>query len=338
MMDSLADKRVPVVVLGGFLGAGKSTILNRLLGEPGIEAAKVAVIVNEFGETSIDHLMVETVVGDTTVLKNGCICCVIRDDLCAALRELLDRCSQPGGVAIDRIVIETTGLADPGPIARSIVTDPLLSRHLRFAGVLCAVDAVQSAEQLRDFALCRQQIASADVVLVTKVDVASAAAVSDACAAVQALNATALVACRNARVDPLQPLFDLLTCAASQRRATVQAVSQALTHVGRGSASDADAIQSVSVRLGEAVDWVAFSVWLSAFVHGYAGCVLRVKGVLRLKESAQPVLINVVRAVIHPPDRLDETGELPAGSTLVFIVVGLRASRIEASLRHFLAG
>lgn len=340
-MVNRPDKRIPVVVLGGFLGAGKSTILNRLLAEAGNEATRVAVIVNEFGETSIDHLLVETVVGDTTVLKNGCICCVIRDDLTNALCELLERCSQSDGIIIDRVIIETTGLADPGPIAKSISTDALLSQQLRFAGVLCAVDALQCAGQLRDFYLCRQQIASADIAVITKGDVAGSELVRGAQALIEKLNPTATVVFRNARVDSLRPIFDLLMCGESQRQASVQGVMQARQdHMGIGSnvSGVANEIQTVSVQLCGRIEWVAFSVWLSAFVHAYADSILRIKGVIRVQGGTHPVLINVVRSFIHPPDNLDETKELPAGSTLVFITTGIQSRRVEASLRSFLAG
>ncbi|MNP01763.1 putative GTP-binding protein YjiA [compost metagenome] len=241
---------------------------------------------------------------------------------------------------IDRVIIETTGLADPGPIAKSIATDPLLCQQLRFAGVLCAVDALQCVEQLRDFALCRQQIASADVAMITKIDLASPESVNKARALIEDLNATARVICRNARVDPLRSIFDSLMCGETQRKASAQGVVQAgrvLKRLGTNSSGLAHDIQSVSVQLNDTFEWVAFSVWLSAFVHCYADSVLRIKGVIRVQGGSQPVLINVVRSFIHPPDNLDGNDELPAGSTLVFIVTGIQPGRIEASLRHFMA-
>ena len=155
--------RVPVSVLTGFLGSGKTTLLNRLLSSA--ELAGTAVIVNEFGETGLDHeLLTAASADDVVLLPNGCLCCAVRGDLVKALSTLLDR----PGQAIHRVVIETSGLAEPGPILRTLMLDPLLSQRYRLGTVLCTVDAVLGLQSLERHPEALAQLAAADEVWLTK--------------------------------------------------------------------------------------------------------------------------------------------------------------------------
>ncbi|RUU58256.1 GTP-binding protein, partial [Mesorhizobium sp. M2C.T.Ca.TU.009.01.2.1] len=169
--DRASDARVPVTVLTGFLGSGKTTVLNRLLREPSLAGA--AVIVNEFGAVGLDHLLIEASEEQFTLLDNGCVCCTVRGDLVATLKEL-DRKSQAGETPpLSRVIIETTGLADPAPILHTLMAEAELMARFRIGGVVTTVDAVNGATTLARHSEAAKQIAVADRLLITKTDLVS---------------------------------------------------------------------------------------------------------------------------------------------------------------------
>src|SRR5947209_15928194 len=155
----------PVTVLTGCLGAGKTTVLNHLLRQPAM--ARTAVLVNEFGEIGIDHLLVEKLDENTVLLNAGCLCCTVRGDLTRVLREMLPRARRD---EISRIVIETTGLAEPAPILATLMTDPVVASAYRLDGVVTVIDAVAGETNLRDRPEAVRQIAVADRIVLTKTD------------------------------------------------------------------------------------------------------------------------------------------------------------------------
>jgi Ni2+-binding GTPase involved in maturation of urease and hydrogenase len=166
------ESPIPVTVLTGFLGAGKTTLLNHLLRQP--EMAGTAVMINEFGEIGLDHLLVETLEEDAILLQSGCLCCTIRGDLSAALVRLAER--MEAGQPIRRVVLETTGLADPVPILQTLLADPAIQRHFVLAGVVTLVDAANGMATLDTQPEAVRQVAVADRLLVSKPDLVDAAA------------------------------------------------------------------------------------------------------------------------------------------------------------------
>ena len=174
-MGADLSSKVPVVLLTGFLGSGKTTLLRRILNHPGM--AKTAVLINEFGEIGLDHLLVKAVHGDTIVLQNGCICCRLQADLRTGLRGLIDgRGKDDATGEFDRIVIETTGLADPAPILQALMAHPGLLGLFRLDGVIAMVDAVNGDATLDRHEEAVRQVAMADRIVLTKSDLGEAAA------------------------------------------------------------------------------------------------------------------------------------------------------------------
>ena len=159
---------IPVVVLTGFLGSGKTTLLQHLLETE--DGRRAAVLINEFGEISLDHLLVKSVSGSTVVLQNGCVCCSVRSELRAGLRELIDGRAKGELPPFDRIVIETTGLADPVPVVQTITVDPMLRNQLRLASLVSTVDALNGIEQIDTQHEALRQAATADRLVITKTD------------------------------------------------------------------------------------------------------------------------------------------------------------------------
>ena len=179
-------ERLPVSLITGFLGSGKTTLLNRLLQRP--EMADSAVIINEFGEVALDHLLIEPVTGEAVVLASGCVCCAVRGDLQDALRRLLVQRDRGEVPAFSRMLIETSGLADPAPVVQLLLNNPLLGHDLRLDTVATTVDATSGFDQIEQYPEALKQAAIADRLLVTKTDIAPAGRIEALIRALQGIN------------------------------------------------------------------------------------------------------------------------------------------------------
>ena len=327
----------PVTVLTGFLGAGKTTLLNHLLRQP--ELARTAVLVNEFGEIGLDHLLVEKL-DDTTVLLNaGCLCCTVRGDLARALREMLPRARRD---EISRIVIETTGLADPVPILATLMTDPVAASAYRLDGIVTVVDAVNGVAHLDTQEEAVRQVAVADRIVISKADLADPAPIRDR---VQALNPGAPVAeVAHGAVDPrfilhaglFDPAAKIPDVAGWLNAAAFDAATDHHHHHDRNR-HDAR-IAAFCITLDQPLDWQGVAMWLEMLVASRGENLLRVKGILNLKGQDRPVAIHAVRHLMHPPAMLAAwpDGD-PRTSRLVFITRDLPRAVIEDGLRAFQA-
>ena len=311
----------PVTIVTGFLGSGKTTLLGRVLSEPSMSNA--AVLVNEFGEVGLDHHLLRRVDERAVLLGNGCVCCTTREDLVEALLELLDL-DQRGQISrLDRIVIETTGLADPAPILHTVFMDPVLQHHFSVDLVLTTVDAVNGDLHLDRNPESVKQIAAADKIVVTKTDAAGPEAVRALISRLGAINPSARVfeaAFGEMDADELFRQDGSVSNAASGARA-VEPHDVGDTH-------------SVSLTFDGAVDWAAFGIWLSMLLHSRGEDVLRVKGLLDVGEEG-PVVVNGVQHTIHPPEHLDRWPDEDRRSRIVFITKGIRSEELLGSLEAF---
>ena len=348
----MADARIPVFLLTGFLGSGKTSLLSAILAAPEMEDS--AVIINEFGEISLDHLILRPLEGEAVVLRNGCVCCALRDDLKLTLQDLLDRAMRGEIPPFSRVVIETTGLADPIPILETLLTDALLRHQFRHERTIVTLDAVLGASQLAHHPESVRQVAVADRIVLTKTDIATPAEAEATLRAARSVNAGAVVERPGTKEhDPRalvaasgQPAADHL----EETRAWLAAFEEEHRadhghhHHDCDGAHDHDhdhhhgtAIRSLSLRLTERLDWSAFGVWLSALLHRHGTRVLRTKGILDVSDIEGPVVLQAAEHVIHPPVHLPAWPDGERGSRLVFIVQDLDPEEIRRSRDTFLS-
>jgi G3E family GTPase len=327
---------IPVTVLTGFLGSGKTTLLQRLLRSP--KMARTVVLINELGEIGLDHLLIEHVEESVVLLKSGCICCSIRDDLKSTLRGLLGRRDRGEIPEFDRVVIETTGMADPGPILYTLLGEPVVRHRFRLGNVITTVDAVNAALHLSRNPESVKQIAAADRLMLTKTDLADPGAATAVREMLVRLNPSAelLDACES-EVDPdglLAPRhFELAARAAGPRPLASEAAPA--EHAYLEELRRHSAVASLSLALDEPLDWTAFGIWLSMLLHRHGDDVLRVKGILHVQGMSTPVFINAVQHIVHPPQHLERWPTDDHRSRIVFITRGMDHALLRRSLAAF---
>lgn len=333
---------IPVHVITGFLGSGKTTLLQRVLASPAF--ANTAVVVNEFGEVALDHLLLQRVDSDTVVLPTGCVCCTLRGELAAALRELLDKRERGRVPPFDRLAIETTGLADPAPILSTLMADPVLRHHFRLGSIVTTIDAVNGAHHLAEHLESVKQVAVADRLVLTKTDLVGRARVEAVRAAVARYNPTAPLLETPAHSLAVDRLFTAETFDSSGRGHDAPDMPRAHAGLTLSAESDGgDAIDrhardftAVSLTVDRPLDWTAFGIWLTMLLHAHGDDVLRVKGILRVRGVSTPVVIHGIHHLVHPPTSLPRWPTPDHRSRLVLIVRGLAADIVERSLHAFL--
>jgi G3E family GTPase len=306
------------VLVTGFLGSGKTTLISALLAHP--DMGETAVLVNELGEVAIDHHLVRRVDERTVVLASGCVCCTLRGDLQDELRDLLARRARGEVAPFARVVVETTGLADPAPVLSTLLTEPLLRHHYEIEAVVATVDAVNGAATLDRHPESVKQAAVADTVLVTKADAVDRGVVDALEGRLRALNPLAAV--RRVSFGAIAP-GDLLAGRARDHAAAPL--------VGHHHAGD---VQSFALVRDEPLDWDAFAVWLTMLLHARGLDVLRVKGLLDAGGPG-PVVLDGVQHVVHRPRHLDAWPDGDHRTRIVFITRGIERDDVLASLEAF---
>ena len=340
--SAISEAPLPVAVITGFLGSGKTTLLRHLLQHP--EMGETAVIVNEFGEIGLDHLLVETAKEDVVLLNSGCLCCTVRGDLIATIRDLYKRRVRGEVPSFERLVIETTGLADPAPILHTLMSDPLIVQRFRLDSVVTTVDAATGSDSLDRHEESRRQAAVADRLLVTKTDLAESGPLAELEARLAALNPAAT---RHRVVQgAIEPealfnagLYDPETKSSDVRRWLQAEAYEAAPHDHGGHAHDVNrhdgAIRAFCLTHDTPLDWDRFCSWIDMLISLYGRDILRIKGLLNVADQEPPLVIHGVQHVFHPPVSLADWPDADHRSRLVFIVRGLDPAVFENTLAAF---
>ena len=317
----MGSGRIPVLIVGGFLGSGKTSLLREMLdGEP-----DTAVIVNEFGAVGLDHELLRAVEERVELVGGGCACCTRREDLVGVLRELIDDRDR-GRAALGRVVIETSGLADPAPIVFTITNDPMLRHHFDVERLLVTVDAVNCTTQLATHPEAAKQVLVADELVITKVDLVEPEQTAAVASSLRALNPAAAIRTAIHGVVGEPPGETAAQAAAGREFGAEQRRHDPSAHT-------AD-VASLSLNADGPVDWLGFAVWLSMLLHARGQEVLRVKGLLQLDDGTL-VSVNGVQHVVHEPEHLPPGSVRDPSSNLVFITRGIETDRLRESFDTF---
>ncbi|HKU46358.1 MAG TPA: GTP-binding protein [Burkholderiales bacterium] len=298
----------PISVITGFLGSGKTTLLSRLLRDPAL--ARTAVIVNEFGEVGLDHLLMEASDEEIVLLEGGCLCCKVRGDLVRTAGDLLARRAR-GKASFERIVVETTGLADPAPILQALMTDREIAEALRLESVIATVDCAAGSATLDAHPQSVKQAALADRIVLTKTDLADPGALAER---LRRINPAApqLVA-RHGEVDG-NLLFG----------SSVRQLPPPVSHV------HSDHIDTFCLRHSEPLHAVTLTLFLQVLAEHCGEKLLRLKGLVDVVESpGRPALIHGVQHVFHPPAFLDAWPDDDRSTRIVVISQGLDAGWLQ---------
>jgi G3E family GTPase len=313
----------PVHLLTGFLGSGKTTLLGRMLTSP--KLARTAVLINEFGEVGLDHHLVERIDETMVLLRSGCLCCTIRGDLARAIGDLHSRRERGLVPAFERLVVESSGLADPLPILTTLKADPVLRHHFRAGAVITTIDAVNGLSQIDRHAESVRQIAAADRLVLTKADLADAIDVTNLLARVHQINPDAPMV--DAADLDAGTLIDHAAGVSKFRATAVVDEAEQSTHVA--------GIRSFTVTLLQPIDWTSFGIWLTMLLNRHGDKVLRVKGILNLAGEAAPVAIHGVQHLVHNPVHMAGWPDADHRSRIVFIVDGIDPALVRRSLAAF---
>ncbi|MBM3357679.1 MAG: GTP-binding protein [Betaproteobacteria bacterium] len=334
-----APSAFPVYVLTGFLGSGKTTLLASLLAHPGM--GETAVVINELGEVALDHLLVREVTEEVMLLGSGCVCCTVRDDLVSTLQEL-GALREAGSIpAFSRVVVETTGLADPAPIVQALLGTGRLRGAFRLTGIVATVDAVLGARELDEHSEALKQAAIADCLVITKMDAAPPDAAARLRARLGTLNpGAALVESAPGAFPAPERLFG---AAGFHLDAKPEAVKRWIRdEAAHGDTRTHDAhrhderVGTFAIRIAEPLKWASVLEWLELLLAARGESVLRVKGLINVAGRAKPTVLQGVQHIVYPPAELAAWPDADRSTRLVFVTRDLTRSAVETSLRQVL--
>ena len=325
MNAPLPNEPIGGSLITGFLGSGKTTLLNRLLRHPGM--GDTAVIVNEFGEVGLDHLLIETSLDNAVLLKSGCLCCTLRGDLVDTLGSLFDRRQRGEIPAFRRVLIETTGLADPAPILHTLMADPNVTRHYRMHHVITTVDTVNAIEQLHEHYESAKQAALADRLVLTKTDLASPIEIAAVIARLRAINAAApILTVVDGAIEP-----DALFGKAEEEPAVRAPEIAPDDHEHAAHDDHRHGISSHCLVHEKPLSWPRLAQWLQALASLRGADLLRLKGIVAVEGRARPVVVHAVQHVLHAPRELRAWPDADRRSRIVLITRNIEPEALEAS-------
>ena len=308
--------RIPVTIVTGFLGSGKTTLIRELLTTP--EGANTAVVINEYGEVGIDNALLRASSDATVLLGNGCLCCTVRTDLQESLRTLFAERAQGAVPSFQRVIIETSGLADPGPVLQTFANDRALGDEFHMQALITVVDAPGGVGNLDRMPEARAQVALADRIVLTKTDLADPASVAALSARLRAASAAPIVEAAQGAIDPHYLLDESLDLPA---RAAAHHHDHAHAH--------SHGIDSFALFFAAPLPWPVIEQAMAVLTALRGADLLRVKGIVAVAGMRGPVVIHAVQHVAHRPVELEDWPDSDRRSRLVFITRNLPRDTVE---------
>ncbi len=334
------DKRIPVTLLTGFLGSGKTTLLNQLLSRA--EMKDSVVIINELGEAGLDHILAtqvdsEQIADNTVLLSSGCVCCTLKNELADTMRDLFFKRTLQAIPQFNRLIIETTGMADPGPILGNLMNEPVIESVYRLDAVVVTIDSEYGLQQLQEHAEARKQAAAADVLLLTKIDLATPKQLSALKEKLIAINAGATQ--HKVQYGQIEPDFiiDVGLFDPTGKRAEPQRWLRAPLRLANSKPREMlpahdDEITSFTVTLPSPLNWRDLKPVILKLCQAYGKDLLRLKGILHAADQPAPLAIHAVHYTPYPPTLLEDWSEENPSNRIVIIGKGLDETEIKKML------
>ena len=329
------DKRIPVTLLTGFLGSGKTTLLNHLLSHPQMKDS--AVIINELGTTGLDHILAtqvdsEQIADNTVLLSSGCVCCTLKNELADTMRDLFFKRALQAIPQFNRLVIETTGMADPGPILANLMNEPVIESVFRLDAVVVTIDAEYGLQQLQKHAEARKQAAVADVLLLTKTDLATSEQLTNLKEKLITINAGATQhKILHGHIEP-DFIIDVGLFDPSGKHAEPQRWLRAPLKPSSMLKNQHDEIASFTVTLPSPLNWRDLKPLILKLCQTHGAALLRLKGIIHAADLDEPIAIHAVHFTPYPPTELEGWIEVEPTNRIVIIGKGLDEVAIRKML------
>ncbi len=329
------DKRIPVTLLTGFLGSGKTTLLNQLLSHPQLKDS--AVIINELGTTGLDHILAtqvdsEQIADNTVLLSSGCVCCTLKNELADTMRDLFFKRALQAIPQFNRIIIETTGMADPGPILANLMNEPVIESVFRLDAVVVTIDSEYGLTQLENHAEARKQAAVADVLLLTKTDLSTPEQLAELKEKLITINSGASQhKMMHGEIDPVF-IIDVGLFDPSGKHAEPQRWLREPVKIASMLKTQHDEISSFSVTLPSPLNWCDLKPVILKLCQNYGKDLLRLKGIIHAADLDHPLAIHAVHFTPYPPTELEGWTEDKPTNRIVIIGKGLDETAIRKAL------
>ncbi len=342
------DKRIPVTLLTGFLGSGKTTLLNQLLNHE--DMRDTAIIINELGDAGLDQIFAhsnlaqqienEHIADNTVLLSSGCLCCTLKNELADTMRDLFFKRALKAIPQFNRLIIETTGMADPGPILANLMNEPVIESVYRLDAVVVTIDSVYGLQQLTDNTEALKQAAVADVLVLTKTDLASAEQINTLQEKLLTINPGASQQqIMHGKLDPKfvvdVGLFDMASQQAAPQRWLRAPIKPRLAQGTLPQAIHINDISSFTVIMPSPLNWAQLKPHLLWFCQTYGKNLLRLKGIIHAADQPAPLAIHAVHFTPYPPTLLQDWSEPTPTSRIVIIGKGLDELAIRKALMQF---